>query len=251
MKKVKHNSLLFLLAGSVLFFSSCNKDGTGDQEFETISFDKQEILDNIPAGLKNSTDTYAQQCYSDIESALDMSNFMDDMTPPEDAVRSSKKAAGDTWQWTVSDGTNSLTFYWSYEEDSQTKYWTMEIQIDEGEVFPYITAKESKDGKQGEVLYNFNWVVAYEGYGPEAADLYWKYHWNVDNTGNYTFNWDYDSNDPSYDFFLNYEVVVNADGSGTIDYYSMDAKYYHMEWDSQGNGSWTYYIINMSGTWSV
>ena len=129
----------------------------------------------------------------------------------------------------------------------------MQIQFDEGEIFDYITAWENKDGKSGEVRYNFNWVNAYYG-ETDYQNLYWKYAWTLDNDGNYNFGWDYDSDSEEYDYFLNYSVVVNADGSGSIDYYTLDVQFYHMEWDAQGNGSWTYYYgvgNTMSGTWNV
>jgi len=47
-------------------------------------------------------------------------------------------------------------------------------------------------------------------------------------------------------------VVVNADGSGSVDYYMEGEVFYHMEWDVAGNGSWVIYPgteYSMSGTW--
>lgn len=244
-------AMLLLFA---LFFTSCDKEEE-TPEFQSIAFDTEEVMDKLPAGLVSSDDTYAQQAVAAIESALDMSTFMDDMTPPDDAERTSKKASGDTWSWTVSDGTMSYTFYWTYEEDNSKKYWTMDIQFDDGPLYNYIYAWETKDGKQGEVQYNFNWVAAYDGEDPEEyEDLYWRYSWNIDAAGNYTFSWDYDSSDPEYEYFMRYEVVVNNDGSGTINNYMSDELFYHMEWDATGNGSWAYYSEGteyMSGNWTV
>jgi hypothetical protein len=232
----------------------CNKDNNEVPPTEELSFDTQEVMDKLPPGLLNSDDEYALQCVDDIEAALDMSTFMDDMVPPENAERTSKKSvSGDTWSWTVSDGSKTYTFFWSYEEDNAKKYWTMDIQFNDGDRYSYISAWESKDGKRGEVLYNFNWVTAYEG-SADYEDLYWKYTWTLDDDGNYTFGWDYDSNSEEYDYFLKYTVVVNADGSGTIDYYTLDAHFYNMEWDAAGNGSWTYYYgegYTEAGTWTV
>lgn len=244
-------AMLLLFA---LFFTSCDKEEE-TPEFQSIAFNSEEVLNKLPTGLISSDDTYAQQAVGAIESALDMSSFMDDMTPPDDAERTSKKASGDTWSWTVSDGTMSYTFHWSYEEDNSKKYWTMDIQFNDGPLFNYISAWETKDGKQGEVLYNFNWVEAYGEEDPvEYEDLYWRYSWNIDASGKYTFSWDYDSSDPEYEYFLRYEIVVNDDGSGSIDYYSADELFYHMEWDAMGNGSWAYYsdgTETISGSWTV
>lgn len=243
-----------VILGMAVITMGCNKEETDVPPTETISFDKQEVIGKLPQGLMNSDDQYAQQCVDGIESALDMSSFMEDMVPPEYAEKTSKKSvAGDTWSWTVSDGSMSYTFYWSYEENNAKRYWTMDIQFDNGERYPYISAWESEDGKLGEVRYNFQWALAYQG-STDYEDLYWKYGWTLDDNGNYEFGWDYDSDSEEYEYFQNYSVVVNADGSGSIDYYSMDTQLYHMEWDTQGNGSWTYYYggdNNQSGSWSV
>lgn len=251
--KLLSNGWLILAALTIISFG-CEKEDEIPQ-FEEISFDSEAVLDNLPSALKSSTDEYAQQCVDDIESALDMSTFMDDMVPPEYAERTAKKASGDTWSWTVSDGMMSYTFYWTYEEDNLKKYWTMDIQFGDGERYSYITAWESKDGKQGEVMYNFNWISAYDGSSEDDyEDLFWTYSWNIDASGNYKFVWNYDTSDPTYDYLMQYEVVVNSDGSGTIDYLYLDAKYYHMEWDTDGNGSWAYYSDGseyMSGSWTV
>ncbi len=253
MKKNVISRISVLMLLSILAFTGCNKDEVpGD--YETLSFDKQEILDKIPAAMKNSDDTYAQQAVNGIESAIDMSSFIDDMEPPEDAIPSSKKASGDTWMWTVSDGQMSYTFYWTYEEDDLKKYWYMDIQFNDGDRYEYIYAWESKDGKEGVIMYNFNWAQAYYGQNQGYEDLYYKYNWSVDDSGNYSFGWNYESGDEQVDYFLQYAIEVNDDGSGSIKYYSMDELFYEMEWDAAGNGSWAYYSggsESMSGSWTV
>lgn len=244
-------AILLLFA---LIFTSCEKEEE-TPEFQSIAFDSEEVLDKLPAGLVNSDDTYAQQAVGAIESALDMSSFMDDMTPPEYAERTSKKASGDTWSWTVSDGMMSYTFHWTYEEDNAKKYWTMDIQFDDGPLFNYISAWETKDGKEGEVLYNFNWVEAYDEEDPgEYENLYWNYSWNIDASGNYTFYYEVDSTEPEYDYSLRYEVIVNSNGSGSVVYYITGTPFSQMEWDADGNGSWAYYEEGTeiaSGNWTV
>ena len=109
-----------------------------------------------------------------------------------------RKATGEAWQWTISDGVNSITFYWEYEEDGTKNHWTMDIQMDDGPLYNYLYAWETKDGKQGQVQFNFNWVAAYEG-DTDKEDLYWTYDWELDNEGNYTFNMSYDGDGESYD----------------------------------------------------
>ncbi len=251
MKKINLLLLGAFAFGALTLIPSCTKESDLPPD-EQISFDSEEVMAQVPEALKNSTNDYAIQCIQGIESAMDMSSFMDNLVPPEDAVRSLRKSSEGTWQWTVSNIYYTVTFYWTYEEDLQKRTWTMEVQFDGGEIYPYITAWESKDGSEGEILYNFAWTQAYES-TEDYEDIYWRYHWTVDNAGNYTFYWNYDSSDDSYAYYLKYEVKVNADGSGSIDYYTTDIKFYHMEWDTLGNGSWTYYYgtEEMSGTWTV
>ncbi|MFZ5942222.1 MAG: hypothetical protein ACOYXB_16775 [Bacteroidota bacterium] len=247
MKKSKHLLYFAALAFTLSFFTSCKEADTPPDEM--LSFEPETIMDQVPEALKNSTDEYAVLCVSDIASALDMSTFMGDLVPPDEAVRST----GDTWRWSVSSYTYTMTFYWTYEEDSQKRTWTMEVQFENGTIYPYITAWEKKDGSEGEILYNFAWAQAY-GTTEDFEELYWTYHWTKDAAGNYTFSWNYDSSDESFEYFLKYEVKVNADGSGSIDYYSVGTKFYHMEWDTEGNGSWSYYSSGeeyLSGTWTV
>ena len=244
---------LVLLA---VIVGGCKKDEEVLPEFAEMAFDSEEVLSKLPAGLTSSTDEYAQQCVGFIESAVDMSGFLGNMVPPDYAQKSAKKSTmgGDTWTWTWSYGGESFTFYWTYDEDNTKNYWTMEIQFGAGPIYDYIDAWELKDGSQGEVMYNFTWAYIYGG---EPADdyeaLYWKYTWRTDGTGAYYFNWYIDSDDPAYEYALHYEVTINPDGSGFIDYYLADALFYYMEWDALGNGSWVYYFgdSEYSGTWSA
>ncbi len=244
---------MFIMAFVV---TGCNKDDDPPDpgELQSLSFDTEEVMALIPEGLKNSNDEYAEQCVGFIESALDMSSFIDNMEVPEGATRSSSKASGDYWQWTWNYGGESYTFYWSYEEKNSKRYWSMDIQFGSGPRYSYIDAWETNDGMQGELTYNFQWAYIYEGDEWEDDDfLYWRYTWEQTSAGGYnlSFIWDGDSD---YEVFTRYDCVINPDGSGTIDYYMMDELFYHMDWDVIGNGTWVYYIdgeMFMEGSWSV
>jgi hypothetical protein len=235
----------------------CNKEENPPLPSQQLSFDAEEVLAKVPAGLKNSQDEYAQDCYDFIESAVDMSGFISNMEVPDGATKTSKKSAmgGDTWKWTWNYGGESFTFYWTYDEDNSKRYWTMEIQFGSGPRYDYIEAWETKDGRQGEVKYNWGWAALYSGEPVEDYEfLYWRYTWTLDSSGKYHIQFRWDSDDPEYDYFAYYDVVINGDGSGTIDYYYIDQLFYHMEWDIAGNGSWVYYIDGeefMSGTWTA
>jgi len=244
-------AVIFLFA---ILVAGCNKDeNEGPADLAEFSFDDQAVLDRLPDGLLSSSDPKAQECVDMIEEALDMSAFMENLEVPDNAQRSAKKASGETWSWTFSYMGGTWTFYWTYDEDNTKRYWTMEIQFGEGPRFDYITAWEMKDGTGGEVVYSFNWVQIYEEDYEDYVDLHWTYTWNLDSMGNYYFSWSYDADGIEYDYYMNYEIVIYADGSGELDYYFMDELYYHMEWDAAGNGSWHYYLggYEESGSWTA
>ncbi len=249
----------FLLKGWTVFFlfailvAGCNKEEDVPPEFAELSFDSQEVLDMLPAGLTASTDPKAEECVEMIEDALDMSAFQDNLVVPDNAMHSSKKGSGDTWSWTWSYMGETWTFYWTYSEDSNKQYWTMEIQIGAGARFDYITAWEMKDGSAGEVVYSFNWIGLYEENPDDYVDLHMTYSWSLDASGTYHFDWSYEVDDPDYNYLMEYSIVINPDGSGEVDYYFYDELFYHMEWDAQGNGSWHYYFgeLEESGSWTA
>ena len=241
--------VLFLLL--VVLFAGCKKDEDEiPEDFAELAFDGQEVLDQLPQGLLNSGDQMAQECVAMIEGALDMSAFQANLIVPDNAVRSSKKATGGTWYWSWNYMGELWTFYWTHSEDASKNYWTMQIQYGNGEKYDYITAWEYKDGSGGEVVYSFNWVLIYEE-TCDYEDLHWTYRWNVDSSGNFQFEWTCDSDCLEVNYYMNYDIVVNADGSGTLDYYLNDVLFYHIEWDAAGNGSWIYYLggYTQSGTW--
>ena len=215
-------AVLFLLA---IVVGGCNKDEE-PEEFAKLSFDGQAVIDQLPSGLKASSDEHAQECVDMIESALDMSAFMDNLDVPDNAIRSSKKGSGDSWQWTWTYAGETWTFYWTYDEDSSKRYWTMQIQFGAGAKYDYITAWEKKDGTGGEVVYSFNWVNIYDAEYTDYVDLHWTYTWNLDASGNYHFDWTYESNETDVDNYISYNIVVNADGSGSLDHRAGQAVFF-------------------------
>ena len=153
-------------------------------------------------GCSKEEDELAQECVEMIEQAIDMSEFQANLIVPDNAVRSSKKASGDTWSWTFNYMGGTWTFYWTYEEDATKHYWTMEIQFGDGERYDYITAWEMKDGSGGEVVYSFNWVLIYEEEYSDYEDLHWTYSWDLDTSGTYHISWTCDADIPDFDFFM-------------------------------------------------
>ena len=245
--------ILFSLA--MIFTIGCKKDKDEEKEtpvFEEISIDQEEILDNVPVGLKESTNEYASGLYSYIESCVDMSTFISTMTPPENAQKVNLKTSQVTYKWSISYQDGTLAYYWTYHEDATKDYWDMEIQFNDGPKYPYITAWQLKDGSQGEINFNFNWVYAqYEM--EDFDDIYYTYTWKITSAGKYYFDYYVESNDDIADYALHLSLVLNEDGSGTFNYYSADVLFYSYLWDSYGNGSYTYYLMEppITGTWTV
>jgi hypothetical protein len=245
---------LSILLALGLVFSACSReDDPTPEEFREISFDGDVVLDKVPDGLKNSTDTYAQMCYGYIQSAVDMSSFIETMEVPDDARKSNAKSSGDTWSWSFSDGARSWTFYWTYEESGGKRYWSMDVQFDGGATYDYIDAWESMDGTEGEVVYNFMWAYVYTGEEYSEEDFqYWRYAWELANDGTYTLTYIIDSDDPEYDVLYNYVVTVNDDGSGEVALYFYDELWYLMTWAVDGSGTWAWYLEDgseFSGAW--
>lgn len=262
MKKFYKYFVPLFLVVVLAFVTGCKKDD--DKEvpaFGGLSLTEEEIISKIPAGLKASTDENAQACVDAIESAADWSSFYDELTPPENAVKvNNKSTAGEgTWKWSYPYQETTITYYWTYEETATKHTWTMEIQFGDGPLYSFIEAWELKDGTQGEVKYNIQWACFYydeyyEEQYEDCEDLYWKYTWNKNASGviNFTFIWE--SSDTEYPYYVKYELVLNPDGSGTLDYYSAGGyTHWHYEWDADGNGSWVWYYgdSTMSGSWTV
>lgn len=246
--------------GWIFFFlfailsSGCTKEGEDlPPEFSELSFNDQEVLDRLPDGLLGSSDPKAQECVLMIQEALDMSAFQANLEVPGNAQHLAKKASSDTWFWTFDYAGGTWTFYWTYSEDSSKDYWTMEIQFGEGERYDYISAWEMKDGSAGEVVYSFNWVQLYDQEYMDYVDLHMTFSWNQGLSGVYNFHWSYEGDSTEYDYVMQYNIVIHADGSGELDYYYFDQLFYHMVWDAAGNGSWTYYFggVEESGTWTA
>ncbi|MCG8696439.1 MAG: hypothetical protein MI922_00180 [Bacteroidales bacterium] len=252
--KLKLKLLNYLFIVLAVLAVSCEKDDSSPEEKESIqdkgfTFDNEAVMNKVPENLKNSDDQYAKMCVDYVESAMDMSAFVSQLTPPENAtlveMKSAEASGTYTWQF------NGYGIYWTYSEEGEKAIWSVDIEI-EGKKYDYIDAWQLKDGSKGEVKYNFNYVCAYAGQQTtDCETLLAKYTWELKDDGSYKFLYTYDSNSTEYDYAFKYEVVINKDGSGAIDYVTNDFVLYHMEWDAEGNGSWTYMNGSNTGSWTV
>jgi hypothetical protein len=259
MKKFHKYFLPLLLVIAIAFVTGCKKDDDEPPTFESLSFTEEEILNKIPNGLKNSSDENAQDLISYIETAVSWSAFEGFFTPPSNAEKVSGKSTNSegTWKWTHTYEGYTITYYWTYEETASKYIWTLDVQYAGGVLYNFVDAWELKDGTQGEVRYNLQWACVYDpDYYDVCDDLFLIYTWNINADGviNYTFVWE--SLEVEYNYYWRYELVINPNGSGTLDYYWLDDYWHwHYEWDALGNGTWVWYTegteVSGSGSWTV
>jgi hypothetical protein len=236
---------LVLFAAMLFIMVSCKKDETTPEIVnpESFSFDEEAIIDRLPDALENTTDPDAAVVVGWVEAAANWSAFDSYFTPPDDAVLVSIKSTSYTYRWTAGYiGGTTLTYWWTYSEDATKNYWDLEIQIDDGPRAPFIEAWEMKDGTAGEVRYSYNWAYYLDDYDPDSyIDVSWVYTYSINAEGDYLFTWTYENDTEEYDNVLSYEVLVRADGSGYVRYYSQDYLWYYGEWDTDGNGYYVWY----------
>lgn len=236
-----------------LFVTGCNKDEDDNpektQDPTSLCFDSVGVIKQLPPDLLASDNDVAKEVVGMVSTATDWSAFDSYFTPPDNAVL--LKNSSITYTWTISSGNESITYWWTFEEDETTYYWTLELQINEGVRAPFIRSWEKIDGSAGEVRYNFNWL----DYASEEdfEEIEYVYAYSVSASGDYSFTMTVESDMEEYDNVMRYEVLVNADGSGTINYYTGGVLFYHAEWDAAGNGSVTYYLgtTEMTESWTV
>jgi hypothetical protein len=244
MKRINFfSALLALFILSLTFSCSKDKDDDVKQTPETLQFSKEEIINVLPAALKTSENEHAQDLVDYVKSAVDMSAFFDQLTPPENAQRISSKSGSIQYKWKYMDyAGGSISMYWTYSENSSKNTWSLEIQYNNGPRYKYIDAWQNKDKSAGEIKYNFMWVCAYQSSGTDCQEVYYIYQWNKSSNGTYTFKWFWEA--AGYNgYFWQYDLVINPDGSGTLELTSYGEKWYYYQWNAQGHGSVTYYFL--------
>lgn len=161
-----------------LILFGCGKDEVVNPEFQKMTFESQEVLDKLPAGLLNSSDEHAEECISMIEDALDMSQFIENMDVPQGAEKVAKKSSSNTWRWSVNVQGYNYTFYWTYSEDASGDYqFTMTWDGEDGIEDYYLTyvVVVNEDGS-GSIEY---WLMGYLVYEMEWDALgngTWAYY---------------------------------------------------------------------------
>ncbi|MEN7549095.1 hypothetical protein AAG747_14325 [Rapidithrix thailandica] len=255
MQKLKF--FVYALFITPLLLTSCSKDDDDPQpaKLEDVKFALKEDFEEItaPQNLQKSEDPNAQQVLGYIQQANSFKSYMNFFTIPEGAEKSNTpiNAAGGR----VTSG-EYLVYKWSYDGltiayqvSQQGNEYVFEAFINDGEgsstLVKYIEARQSTDGKKGSMKVFDFYDLDDNG---KLDDVTANYIWEHRDNGSIYFKFDF-GNDA-----LVYELEVNADASGKVQYYIEGELYYFVEWDAQGNGSWKYYSegkVVESDSWTV
>ncbi len=230
--------ILALMAALVLF--ACSDDdektptgGTPPQPTPTVA----SIA--VPAGMQSSGNSYAQQAVTWVTIANVFISMASQVTAPGKINPMSYKTANafdsSTWSYT----TQGLTFSIIYWDDALTHYWDLRYDGTDG-VYTYddwLVARfvQKKDGTGGSItVYETNTTTV-------EASVVWTYIGGV-----YTVTLT-----SGTDVVV---IVVNADGSGTLDYTDDGCLELEIEWAADGSGSWVENDCGQgssSGTWAA
>jgi hypothetical protein len=199
----------------------------------------------VPSGLENVQDPMAQQALQYILGANSFTNWASYFDPDKKSVG----AALDGPPWTETWTENGLTITMTIDEDESGYYWDIVLDGTDGEYeydeFLFIESWQTTDGTTGEMLI----------YDPETqtGDELFSWAWDTASDGTYTLEMaDYDAGEKIV-------IIINPDGSGSLDYYYWDdveeewVLSFGFSWDADGDGEWTEYnedgSVADSGDW--
>ncbi len=245
----------FLLLAVAFFAFSCSSDddeASSSLENQALSLTESNNVIVAPSALQTSEDENAKMVVGYIGMANQMSSYLSYMKVPDGAVKSTTRITASNGRV---DATGDVVVYvWS---DTQSDY-KVAYQISEAadsyvfEIFltlpgqtgwlKYFHAEEKKDRSAG--LMNI-----YNIFGDNASEVILAYKWS--RSGD-VFTFTMTSSAADFKFVMNVNQKTKA---GDVVYYLGGVKAYEMEWDAQGNGSWTWYDeegnVEDSGTWTV
>jgi hypothetical protein len=235
---MKSNAIACLIAVLTAFLLfSCHKDKPEDLVYRDLSFDPVSLLDQIPYGLKVSEDPYAKLVYGDIAYMLDWGEFSNQLILPDSAIKMSSGASAGTYTWNLNTGSLLLLINLTFSREGNEYQWQEKIQYGPvGTPNEYLTAQEYESGDSGSLQYNTRWFCGLNQLTDPCDPLYRQYKWKMidDNSIFYQVKMKDQTVVPA--MYLEYRLILNSDGSGTINAYSGTEQYYTAAWDSLGNG---------------
>ncbi len=225
--------LLIVAIVVALVAAGCNKSSsTSPQTSQPPTFPS--VTFKAPA--TNSTDSYATMTKSYATSINAYSSgalfaAFGGMNPAQN---------GNTWTWTITEGTLTVTYTMTKLADNSVTWQWMENGTDQstGAVYHnwvFFSGSRSADGKSGD------WKVFQDSTTNLAADFAWSTSATNVLTGTLKV---YASNGTTITDQLT--VINNGDGSGEVDVYTGAVVTFKATWVASGAGTWWTY--NTSGT---
>lgn len=239
MKKLK--VFLFLLALPAFLLTSCKKEEDTPEEltYKSPSAAGRTSVVEIPAGLTakaNGGDLNATIAIMYMNLANAFSSFSSSFTIPSNATVENKKSSSKVYHWTYS----GYSYWMTYTELADKYTWKYEWETPEITRFTYIMAEELKTGKGG------SWTI----YNPESTSTsLWTYTWSINTSNAFIANMSWNEGQVVSTF----DVISNADHSGSFIYKEAGVKHAEITWTSTGSG--TYWLkgdgtSDISGSWS-
>jgi hypothetical protein len=194
----------------------------------------------IPVGLETkantNTDLGASFAVTYMGMANGLSSFGGMFSVPEGTPIQSKKSGPSVYYWSYGEYSHWMT----YSDLGDNYTWKYEYEFPGHPRFTYISAEELKTGKGG------NWKI----YNIEIPTQdTWTYTWSINSSNTFTASLVLNDGS-SQDKF---DVVSNANNSGSFKYYVASVLYAEVIWNSNGSGSYTFYgdMASYSGTWTA
>lgn len=233
---------IWLLGLMVVFLAfACSDDdeetptGTNNQQ----TMDHIPTLDSIqvPAAMAASSDPYAQMAVTYVNMTNGLANLGQYFVPPSKAAKSAAYAGSeaDTLIWSWSYG--GITVYLKFWETLTHYYWRYMWHGTYDQVvydnWIWYAANQTKDGTAGQLVwYDDNSLIPF---------LTWEWTYLA---GVYTLTYTFDN--------INQLIItVNADGSGSLEYYEDSVLKLRIIWYANGSGAWWTYGPDSNGTWLV
>ncbi len=156
--------------------------------------------------------------------------------------------SGNTWTWTVTEGTLTVTYSMTKQADGSYTWQWVENGTDQssGAVYHnwvFFSGSRTADGKSGD------WKVYQDSTTKLAADFSWSTNASSVLTGSLKI---YDTNGTTIVEQLT--VINNPGGSGEVDIYTGNVVTFKATWTSTGTGTWWTYdntgTQTGTGTWT-
>ena len=237
MKRYNRHILSILMILSVSL--SCSKDKTEKLVYHDPGFNPVSVPDKIPAGLKESNDPFARIVYDDILTMLDWGEISNQLILPGTALKLSTGAESENYQWSLNTGNLLLLINLTFSRDGEYYQWQEKIQYGLGTANEYLSARENKSGNNGSLDYNMNWFCGLEQLTNPCEPNYRHYEWTIHDNLQLEYSSKMDVQTEGPVVTIENRLILNPDGSGTMDAFTGLEPYYSAVWDKQGNGSYT------------